>query len=76
VLDNKKRKDMKQFDKIMAVVEVVLWYLFIYCFLYCIKHDVSLFISSFVLLCLLYGAIIASPWFRNTGAWQRMLAQD
>lgn len=61
---------------VMAIVEAVLWYLFIYYLLWSVKNDVSVAQSALILLALAYAASISCPWFRNSGGWLRLWKKD
>lgn len=57
--------DMTQKEWLMAVVEAVLWYVFIYVLLYSLKNEVNLYLASLVLLVVGYVATITCPWVQK-----------
>ncbi len=63
---------MKAKNLFWAMVEAVIWYVFIYCFIYAIKNPVEIWQYALVLLVLGYAGTIACPWVRSTDAWRRM----
>lgn len=63
---------MKTKDWFLFVVEVLAWFGFIYYLLYSVKNDVNLIQSAVILLVLMYVAMIACPWVRNSCGWKGM----
>lgn len=55
-----------------GAIETVIWYGFIYYLLYVLKNPVDLWLSSAILLGLVYAGTMACPWVHNSEAWRRM----
>ena len=66
-------KKMNAKDWFLTGIEILVWYGFIYYLLYSIKNPVNLFVSTLILLVLVYIGTISCPWFRKTDAFKRML---
>jgi len=58
------------------IVEAILWYVWIYFFLYTIKNNIDISVAALILLIIGYLATLSCPWFRNTGAWQRLTDKE
>ncbi len=63
---------MKPKDRFLAVIEIILWYVFIYYLLYTIKNPVDLRWSALVLLVVSYLIMLVCPWVRHSSAWKKM----
>jgi len=61
---------MKPKDWFLWVVEAILWYAALYLAFYTIKSDVNLFQNALIILILAYGASVACPLIRHSGAWK------
>ena len=58
---------------ILTALEALFWYGFLSYGMYAIKHQINPWVSGFILLVFLYGAVISSPFVRQTDAWKKML---
>lgn len=67
---------MKIKEWFLLIVEVASWFAFLYYFLYSIKNPVDLIQSALVLLALMYIALIACPWIRNSCGWKSMWQKE
>jgi len=59
-----------------AIVEALIWYIFIYYFLYTIKNPVDIYSSSLILLAIMYVGMLANPWVRNTASWRKIIGKE
>ena len=66
---------MKTKNWFLVIFEAIVWYGFVYYLLYSIKNSVNLYISSLVLLTLIYVGTISCPWFRNTKAFKKIIEE-
>lgn len=57
-------------DWLIVSIEMCIWYAFVYTILYTIKHDVNLYVSTLVILVLLYIVRVAFPVFALLQVWQ------
>ncbi len=63
---------MKIKDRILGFVEIGAWYALVYTLLYSIKHDVNLYVSSLIIVALIYIGGISCPIVRHLQAWKDM----
>ncbi len=59
-----------------AIIEAVIWYVFICYFLYTTQNPVDIYASGLILLVLAYAGMMACPWVRSTAAWRKMLGKE
>ena len=59
-----------------SLVEAILFYVWIYYFIYVLKNQVNIAVSALILVIVAYLACMASPWFRNTGAYKKMMGKE
>ena len=67
---------MKKGDILRGILEAIIWYVFIYYFLYVLKNPVDLWLSTLILLVLMYAGVSVCPWVRNTCGWRRMMGKE
>ena len=60
----------------LAILEAVIWYVFVYYFLFVLKNETNLYLSTLILLALMYVGTLVCPWFRNTSAWKELWKKD
>jgi len=67
---------MKTRDWFLWIVEALLWYAALYLAFYTIKNDANLSQNTLIILALAYGASVACPLIRNSGAWKATWQKD